>query len=77
MLDADAVLGLDLHRVWEASAAPDTAAVPADVIALVERRAAARAARDFAAADALRDELAALGWEVVDTAAGSTVNRVG
>jgi cysteinyl-tRNA synthetase len=51
--------------------------VPADVAALVERRAAARAARDFAAADALRAELAALGWEVVDTAAGSTVNRVG
>ena len=40
---------------------PDAAAV-----ALVEARALARAARDYAAADALRDELAAAGWTVVD-----------
>lgn len=44
---------------------PDAAA-----LALLERREAARAARDFAAADALRDELAALGWTVRDGAAG-------
>ncbi len=37
---------------------------------LLARREAARAARDFAAADALRDELAALGWEVRDSAEG-------
>ena len=37
---------------------------------LLERRAAARAARDFAASDALRDELAAMGVEVRDTADG-------
>jgi cysteinyl-tRNA synthetase len=37
---------------------------------LMARREAARAARDFAAADALRDELAALGWVVRDSAAG-------
>ena len=33
---------------------------------LAERRADARAAKDFATADALRDELAAEGWTVVD-----------
>ena len=33
-------------------------------------RAEARAARDFAAADAIRDELAAAGVEVTDTAEG-------
>ena len=33
-------------------------------------QAAARKAKDWAKADALRDELAALGWAVEDTAAG-------
>ncbi|MEO8476773.1 MAG: glycosyltransferase [Actinomycetota bacterium] len=37
---------------------------------LAERRAAARAEKDFAAADALRDELVAAGWVVVDEPGG-------
>jgi len=37
---------------------------------LLARREAARVARDFATADRLRDELASLGWEVRDGAAG-------
>jgi len=40
---------------------------------LLDRREAARAARDFAEADRLRDELAALGWEVRDSADGPTL----
>jgi cysteinyl-tRNA synthetase len=40
------------------------------VAAALERREAARAARDFAAADAIRDQLAAAGVDVEDTAAG-------
>ncbi len=40
---------------------------------LLARREAARAARDFAAADELRDELAALGWVVRDSADGPTL----
>lgn len=43
---------------------------PAEVVALAERRAAARAARDFATSDALRDEIARAGWLVKDTADG-------
>lgn len=43
---------------------------PAAVGELAARRAEARAAGDFAAADALRDELAAAGWLVRDTASG-------
>src|SRR3989440_12306939 len=39
---------------------------PADVVALADRRGAARASRDFTEADRLRDEIAALGWEVRD-----------
>jgi len=43
---------------------------PADVQALAEQRAAARAAKDFAESDRLRDEIAALGWTVRDGADG-------
>jgi cysteinyl-tRNA synthetase len=39
---------------------------PADVLALAEQRRAARARRDFAESDRLRDELAGRGWEVRD-----------
>ena len=43
---------------------------PAQVRELAERRERARGERDFAAADSLREEIAALGWEVRDGAAG-------
>jgi cysteinyl-tRNA synthetase len=43
---------------------------PQEVVALAEARVGARAARDFAESDRLRDEIAALGWEVRDVAAG-------
>jgi cysteinyl-tRNA synthetase len=42
---------------------------------LVAERDGARAARDFARADALRDELVALGWTVEDTPGGTAVRR--
>lgn len=43
---------------------------PASVVALAEARAAAKASRDFATADRLRNEIAASGWQVVDTPDG-------
>ena len=43
---------------------------PPDVVALAEQRAAARAAKDFATSDRLRDEIAELGWTVRDGADG-------
>lgn len=43
---------------------------PAEVWNLAERRAAARAARDFAVADDLRSRLADLGWQVRDRPGG-------
>ena len=48
----------------------------AGALALLERREAARAARDFAEADRLRDELAAQGWQVRDSADGPQLVRV-
>jgi cysteinyl-tRNA synthetase len=47
----------------------------AEVTRLVEARETARAERNWAEADRLRDEIAALGWEVRDTAEGSKVKR--
>jgi cysteinyl-tRNA synthetase len=76
VLDADAVLGLDLHRVWEAPSTEAAALdVPTDVTTLLADRDEARSARDFARADDLRRELANLGWDVVDGPGGSTVRR--
>ena len=51
----------------QASNAPQP---PAPVLALVQEREAARARRDWAAADVLRQSIAALGWQVCDTRAG-------
>jgi cysteinyl-tRNA synthetase len=73
VLDADAVLGLDLHRVWDMPAAG--ADVPAEVAALLRQRDDARAARDYRRADALRDEIGAAGFDVIDSPEGSTVRR--
>ena len=57
------VLGL------EALLAP-AARAPEEVSRLAERRELARRERDFAAADELRTQIAALGWEVRDVAGG-------
>ncbi len=49
--------------------------VPADVLAKADALDAARAAKDFAAADAIRAELQAEGWLVETTKSGTTVRR--
>ena len=43
---------------------------PPEVVALAEARVAARERRDFEQADRIREEIAALGWEVRDEAGG-------
>ena len=48
-------------------------AAPAAVAELAERRADARVRRDFETSDRLRDELAALGWEMRDEPGGGYV----
>jgi cysteinyl-tRNA synthetase len=48
---------------------------PGEVELLAEARRAARERRDFAESDRLRDEIAALGWEVRDTAGGHELVR--
>jgi len=48
----------------------EQAQAPAEVVELARRRQGARERKDFAAADALRARIAALGWEVRDVAGG-------
>jgi cysteinyl-tRNA synthetase len=62
----DHYLGLDLAR--DIGKAP--AGLPAGAQELLDERAAVRAAKDFAASDRLRDELAGLGVLVKDTKDG-------
>ncbi|KQZ65474.1 cysteine--tRNA ligase [Sphingopyxis sp. Root1497] len=65
----DAVLGLDLLAISRADlrVRPKAAAIAeADIEATLIRRKDARAAKDFATSDALRDELIAAGVEVMD-----------
>jgi cysteinyl-tRNA synthetase len=64
-------LGLDLDAEVEGSAADDDDAIDD----LVRARDEARSASDFARADALRDELAALGITIEDTPSGTTWRR--
>jgi cysteinyl-tRNA synthetase len=70
-----AVLGLDpADPGWPSSGGDDgrlTGAVDALVATLLEQRAEARAAKDFATADAIRDTIKAAGIEVEDTPSGA------
>ena len=65
----DAVLGV----IFFGKAAK--AEVPAEVQALLDARAAARAAKNWAESDRLRDAIAAAGWAVKDSKDGQTVTK--
>ena len=66
----DQLLGLDLVR--DVGRPRDEPVLPPGAAALLEERQQARSARDWPAADRLRDELAALGVQVRDTKDGQT-----
>ncbi|HWD67839.1 MAG TPA: cysteine--tRNA ligase [Caulobacteraceae bacterium] len=75
LLAAGALLGFlaaDPQAWFHGGADP---ALAARVEALIADRAKARAARDWALADAIRDEIAALGVDVMDSAAGASWKR--
>jgi cysteinyl-tRNA synthetase len=50
--------------------------VPQELLQLLEERQAARKARDFKRADAIRDELKAKGWIIEDTPKGPRLKRI-
>jgi cysteinyl-tRNA synthetase len=63
----DAILGVGASAELE---------VPAEVLALMEARQAARKARDFKRADAIRDELKSKGWVIDDTPKGPKAKKL-
>jgi len=67
----DMLYVLGLESLTEAEEAPEA------VVALADRRAAARRAKDWAEADRLRDELRRLGWEVRDGPQGPELVKAG
>ena len=69
MVKFDEVLGLRLDE-WT------PAAVPAEMLELAEKRQAARKAKQWADADALRDQITIAGYEVRDTPDGPVVRRL-
>jgi cysteinyl-tRNA synthetase len=67
LFDWDRVFGLRLRETAEARLSET---LPAEVQALIDDRQAARKARDFARADALRAQLRDIGYEIEDTPQG-------
>jgi cysteinyl-tRNA synthetase len=63
----DSVLGVGAKAETE---------VPPEIIALAEARTAAKKAKDFKRADAIRDELKAKGWAIEDTAKGPKLKKL-
>ena len=63
----DAVLGVGALK---------DADVPAEISALMEARQAARKAKDFKRADAIRDELKSKGWTIEDTPKGARAKKL-
>ena len=60
-------LGLGLHGAGDQ--------IDEETAGLVTARDAARATKDWAEADRLRDQLVGLGWTVEDSASGTVVRR--
>jgi cysteinyl-tRNA synthetase len=69
----DAALGLDVVLSLPVKIAPTA---PAEISVLADKRWAAKQAKDFAAADALRKELAAAGWSMLDRKDGYSLEPV-
>ncbi len=63
-----------LESVLGVGAKPEAEA-PAEVVALLDQRQAARKAKDFRQSDALRDQMKAAGWIIEDTPAGPRLKK--
>ena len=70
LLAFDRVFGLELST-WE----PRVEVIPDAVRALAEARSSARKSKNWAEADRLRNEIAAVGWEMEDRAEGYALKR--
>ena len=80
LADFDQVLGLNLLEAAEKErkAQPQQEAIENDpaVVPLLEARAAAKKAKNWAEADRIRDEIKAMGYEIIDTPQGAVCKRI-
>ena len=80
LADFDRVLGLNLLAAAEKErkAQPQQETIQNDpaVVPLLEARAAAKKAKNWAEADRIRDELKSMGYEIVDTPQGAVCKRI-
>ena len=65
-----------IDTVFGLGPAPEQAVISPELNALLEERQAARKARDFARADAIRNELKGQGWTIEDTHKGPRLKRL-
>ena len=75
-LDKAAVLFDDITRVLGILQHQKADEFPAEALALLEERAVVRKAKDWARADAIRDELKAMGFAVEDSKDGAKLKRL-
>jgi len=75
LTDVVTILGLHSGGI-DSLACDEVAEVPLEVTALMKRREEARGARDWSAADSIRDEIAILGFLVEDGPDGAVVRRL-
>ena len=75
-LDKAAVLFDDITRVLGILQHKKEEEFPAEALALLEERAIVRKAKDWARADAIRDELKAMGFAVEDSKDGAKLKRI-
>ncbi len=68
---ADSILAIDVFK----APIEEKVDVPAEVVALLEQRQAARVAKDWAKSDALRNAIASAGYIVKDTPQGQQVTK--
>ena len=80
LADFDQVLGLNLlsaaQKEREAQPKQERIENDPEVAALLEARTAAKKAKNWAEADRIRDEIKAMGYEIIDTPQGAVCRRV-
>ena len=72
-LEMDKVLGLSLENAKPME--EESTDVPAEIMALVEERALAKKAKNYAEADAIRAKISDMGYNVTDTKDGAKVTK--
>ena len=71
----DRLLGLMFINHAEKLIATESVSVPAEIVALADKRTAAKVARDWATADALRAQIAEMGYMVKNTPQGYEITK--